>query len=115
MITAKKIVRYGSISLIVVIVLGYGIWQSRDLLFGISTSITGISDGLSTNNPLLDFGGNAYHANALVINGRTVPLTGNGSWNDTIALLPGYNTIDIQITDRFKRTTEKIYRVYYTK
>ncbi len=109
----KKIVSLAGILAIITLVLGYGVWISRDILFGIHFSVSGLHDGLSTSEPLLTVSGNAYHASMLVIDGRTVPLSDTGSWQDTLALLPGYNTIQISVTDRFKRTTTKEYRVYY--
>ena len=109
----KKILSLASGIAIVVIILGYGIWISRDLLFGIRFSINGLTDGMSTNQGILTFSGTANHASLLVIDGETIPLAENGTWTDTLAVLPGYNTIQLQVTDRFKRTTEKVYRIYY--
>ncbi len=113
MITTKKAFRYGTVSILIAIILGYGIWQSRDILFGIKASVYGVNDGLSVSDPILHFGGNAYHANSVVVDGKTVPLTDAGAWEDTLALLPGYNTIQIVVTDRFRRTVTKEYRIYY--
>lgn len=112
-LTAKKIIQYGSIIIVLFGIIGYGIWQSRDILFGITDTVTGITDGASQEEPILDFGGTAYHASTITVNGRIVPLAENGIWHDTLALLPGYNTIEIRVTDRFKRTKTKIYHLYY--
>lgn len=98
---------------IMLLILGYGVWISRDLLFGIRFSINGVTDGMTTTEGILTFSGTAHHASILVIDGRTVPLAEDGSWSNTLALLPGENTIQVQVTDRFKRTTEKVYRLYY--
>jgi hypothetical protein len=115
MITAKKVVSYGSVILLIAIIIGYGIWRSRDLLFGIKLTATGISDGMTTTESLLDFSGTAHHANGITVNGETVPLSGDGEWHDTIALLDGYNVVTVTATDRFGRTISKTYRVYYNK
>jgi hypothetical protein len=111
--TLKKMLSLGGGIAIALIVFGYGIWISRDLLFGITNKISGISDGMTTKNGILEFSGVAKHANNLTIDGRTVPLSDDGTWTNTLALLPGYNTIQIQVTDRFKRIKTKEYKVYY--
>lgn len=112
-ITAKKLVRYGSMILFFVVLVGYATWSSRDLLFGIRLTTVGITDGMTASDPVLTFSGVASHARSIVINGRVVPLAQNGSWTDSIALFSGYNTVTIATTDKFNRTTTRDYRVYY--
>jgi len=113
-ITAKKLVRYGSIILLFIVIVGYGLWRSRDLLFGIRLSISGIKDGMTATDPLLSFSGTAYHAKAITVNLRPVSVAENGTWGDTIALLPGYNIVTVSVTDKFGRVISKNYRLYYT-
>jgi hypothetical protein len=112
-ITAKHVVRYGSIILLFVVIAGYGMWISRDLLFGIRLSVSGISDGMSAQAPLLDITGTARHANNVTLDGRTIPIAQSGAWSDTIALMPGYNVVTIGASDKFGRTKSRQYRVYY--
>jgi hypothetical protein len=113
-ITAKKIVRYGSMILLFVVIAGYGIWISRDLLFGIKVSVIGIHDGMSTSEPLLSLSGTAKHASDVTLDGRIMPVDQDGAWHDTIALESGYNIVTIGAGDRFGRKTTTEYRVYYT-
>ncbi len=93
--------------------MGYGIWRSRDLLFGIRLNVAGITDGMTTTSEVLNLSGAARHANGLLINGRLVPLAEDGTWQDSIVLLPGYNIITISAMDKFQRTTNHEYRVTY--
>ena len=113
-LTAKKIVSYFSILLLLIAIVGYGIWRSRDILFGITLSVTGITDGMNTTEPILKFGGLARHVKSISVDGRIVPASENGDWTDTISLLPGYNIITIVATDKFNRIKSDEYRVYYT-
>ena len=113
MITAKNLVRYGSITLLIVMIVGYGVWISRDLLFGIRLSVTGVTDGMGTTEPILDFGGTARHSKGLLVDGRVVPLSEDGTWTDSIALLPGINHLRVSASDKFGRSVTKEYRVYY--
>ncbi len=112
-ITAKKLIRYGSALLLFLVVAGYAIWQSRDLLFGITVSVNGIQNGMTVTDPLLALSGTSPHARGMTIDGQDVPTAENGTWTDTIALMPGVNTITIAATDKFHRTISKQYVVYY--
>ena len=112
-ITAKKLVSWGSIVLLFVVIGGYGILRSRDLLFGIRMSTTGISDGMTATTDTLEFSGIAKHARGIKVNGQTISISEDGAWHDSLALLSGYNIVTVTATDRFGRTTVKGYRVYY--
>ena len=114
-LTAKKILRRVSFILLFVVILGYGLWQARDLLFGIRLSVEGISNGASYDGTILPIHGTAHHAIGITINGRGISVSEDGSWKDTIALVAGYNTIDISATDKFKKTITKEFIVYSKK
>ena len=109
----KKLLYYGSLTLLFAIIFGYGIARSRDLLFGIKVTTSGITDGMSTTTKLLTFGGVASHAIDVTVDGQKIPLAQNGTWTDTIALMPGYNVITLVATDKFKRTTTQTYKINY--
>ena len=73
----------------------------------------GITDGMSTTTQLLTFGGKAIHAIDVNVNGQKIALAQDGTWTDTIALMPGYNLITLIATDKFKRTTTESYKINY--
>lgn len=112
---AKRTLTIGGSILFFVVVIGYGVWISRDILFGITSRVTGITDGMSVSEPLLPLEGRARNAGKVTLDGRTLAIDQKGSWTDTIALLPGYNVITITATDKFGRSQAKSYRVYYTE
>lgn len=111
---AKRLLTIGGSVLLCVLIVGYGIWISRDLLFGITSRVSGITDGMATTESLISLEGRARRAGKVTLNGRMVAIDQKGSWTDTIALLPGYNVITITATDKFSRTKAASYRVYYT-
>ena len=49
----------------------------------------------------------------IIVNGQSAVLSDNGEWKDTIALLPGYNTISVIATDKFGKTVKKEIVVFY--
>ena len=111
--TGKKLLKFISLTLLFVIIIGYGIWKGRDLLFGIKLTVSGIENNQTTKNPIINLTGVAYHAISITINERTVSIEQNGDWHDTIALLNGYNIITISAKDKFGRTISKTYTINY--
>ncbi|MEI6316342.1 MAG: hypothetical protein WCO65_01280 [bacterium] len=114
-ITGKKLLSVASLTLLFIIIIGYGTWRGRDLLFGIHMSVSGIQNNETVRTSVLNLSGTAYHAISITINGRIVSVEEDGHWNDTIALLEGYNIIDISAKDKFNRTTSQIYKVNFIK
>ena len=114
-ITAKKVVSWGSFILLFIVIGGYGIWRGRDLLFGIRISTVGITDGMTATSPVLEFSGTARKASGIQVDGEQVALSEDGTWQDSLALLDGYNIVTVAATDKFGRTTAKSYRVYYAE
>jgi len=112
-LSAKRLLNYGSIILLVVIVLGYGIWRSRDILFGLRLSVSGIENGLSVTEPLKEVSGHSKHAVLLEINGRIVPISADGDFTDTLAFLAGSNIVTIRASDKFGDSVQKQYQVFY--
>ena len=113
--TAKKILRLGSIILLCVIIVGYAVFRSRDLLFGIRLTVTGVTDGATVTDPVLELAGGARHANEIRIDNQVIPLSEAGSWHDSLILAEGYNVVSIRVTDKFGRVITHEYRVYYKK
>lgn len=50
--------------------------------------------------------GRTQPESTLTINGQKIEVSGDGSFSEEISLLPGTNTITIQATNRFGKTTE---------
>lgn len=109
----KKIISYGSLILFFVVLALYGIWQARDLLFGIRISISDIKDGQTLTEPVLALSGVAHHAVFVEVNQKQVPVAQDGAWNTSLALGAGHNIIVASARDKFGKTVSKEIRVYY--
>jgi hypothetical protein len=57
--------------------------------------------------------GNAKNAIKLSLNGREILIDQAGNFNETIALLKGYNIVHIKAIDQFKYSDEKNYKIIY--
>jgi hypothetical protein len=109
----KKIVRILGGILFFILIVGYGIWRGRDVLFGIRLSVVGITSGQSVTEPVFDLKGVAVHAKNVTVDGQGAILSEDGSWKETLALLPGYNTISIVAVDKFGKSVSKEIVLYY--
>lgn len=110
----KQITRSFLLISLFVLIGGYALWQSRDVLFGIKLSVQGISDNSSFTTPIINISGKARHAVKVAVNESVIPVSEDGKYTTTIALLPGYNIISVSATDKFGKTITKVFRSYYT-
>ncbi len=111
--TAKKMVRIVGIVMLFVVVVGYGIWGGKDLLFGIHFKSLNITDGMRAETSPIEIIGIAPRAKNITIDGGPISVGEDGSFHDTRALLPGYNSITISASDKFGQTITKNFQVYY--
>lgn len=111
--TTKKLLRYGSLTLLALVLFGYSLSRASDLLFGINLSVLGIKDGQSVTASTIAVSGNAPHAIGVTIDGHPVSIDTNGEWQDTVVLQPGYNSIKVSAADKFGRDVSNQFAVYY--
>ena len=111
--TGKKLLKLISLGLLFIVIIGYGIWRGRDLIFGIKLSVTGVTNNETVKESVLNLSGSAYHAIAITVDGRTVSIEEDGSWQDPIALVPGYNIITVSAKDKFDRIISQTFTVNY--
>ena len=112
-IITKKLLTYGSLTLLGLVIFGYSLSRASDLLFGIRLSVRGLTDGESVMGPTLALSGAAPHAIGITIDGNPVSIDTAGAWNDTVVLLPGYNSIRVSAADKFGRDISNQYAIYY--
>lgn len=95
------------------IIVGFAYSRSYTLIHGNKINISGLIDGSETANQFVTLKGDAKHALSLLVNGRTISIDENGKFNDSLLLLPGYNVITIESTDKFGHKDSKVIRSYY--
>ena len=109
----KKVIKILAISIFVIGILGYGLWQMRDLLLGIDFRIDTIQDGTVYANPEIKIAGIAKNSKKVTLNGREIYLNKDWRFNETIILLVGYNIITVEATDKFNRINKKTYQLIF--
>lgn len=65
------------------------------------------------SSPIANIKGKASNAVYLSLNGREIFIDKDGSFSETIALLPGFQIIDLKAEDKFGNTAEKTFQVMH--
>lgn len=110
---AKKILQIVSLSTFFVLIIAYALFGSHNLITGVKITNVNIVDGATVENSIQAITGNAQNATKLTLNGREITLDEEGNFNETIALLSGYNIINITAKDKFGYIDEKNYKLMY--
>ena len=120
---AKKILQISCLFIFFLFIIIYGFFRSQDLIFGVKIKNVNIADetparttvqsGGKVLNNILEITGNAKNAISLTLDGREISIDGNGNFDETIALLSGYNIINIKAQDKFGYADEKNYKLMY--
>lgn len=109
----KKIIKIGGLSVFFMFVAVYAFFVSKDLIFGVKIKGVNLADGAAVTENLIKMTGKARNAINLALNGREISIDQQGNFNETIALLPGYNIINIKALDKFGHLDEKNYKLMY--
>ena len=109
----KKLLQISSLVLLFLLIVVYAFFRSKDLLFGVQIKNVNITDGAKMTESTVNLTGMAQNAINLTLNAREISIDQQGNFNETIALLSGYNVIDIKAKDKFGNSDEKIYKLIY--
>ncbi len=112
-VNTKKILQITGISIFFLLIIFYAFFRSQDLIFGIKIKNVNIVDGVKVTNAVMEIRGNAKHATNLTLNGREISINEAGDFNETFALLPGYNIVSIKAQDKFGYVDQKDYKLIY--
>ena len=113
-LTAKSVLRYGTIALVGILLVFYIYTQSITYLRGPQLIIHGPINGISTSDIQTTVSGNARNVSFITINGRQIYANESGDFTEKLLLNSGYNIITINVTDRFNRSVTKNIHLTYT-
>ena len=111
--SAKKILKISLLTLLFIFIVAYTFWTSRDLIFGVKIKNVNLVDGAKMTESVVEVSGNAKNAVHILLNGREIFTDQKRNFQETIALLPGYNIVNIKATDKFGNVDEKNYKLIY--
>jgi hypothetical protein len=105
------------ITVAVVFLVGYGIFNSRFMLKGPELAIAGLdSSGEIIRTDVKDFSlkGTVLHSSYITINNRPITVDELGNFNEKLLLSNGVSVIDIYARDKFGKEVRKKVGVVYT-
>ena len=109
----KKLIKIATLSLFFLLIVIYAFITSKDLIFGIKIKNVNIVDNSKVTDNIIKITGNAKNAIKLTLDDREISVDQEGNFEETIALLPGYNIVDIKAQDKFGNNDEKNYKLIY--
>ena len=108
---AKKILQISVLAVFFIFIAIYAFSRSQDLILGVKIKNVNIQDGIKTEQAVMRVTGNAENAIHVTANGREISINMNGDFDETIALLAGYNIVNIKAEDKFGYVDEKNYKL----
>ena len=111
--SAKKILEITGLSIFFILIIVYAFFRSHDLIYGVKIKNVNLTDGATVTQNIINLTGNAKNAIMLSLDGREISVDQAGNFGETIALLPGYNIINIKAQDKFGDVDEKNYKLIY--
>ncbi len=104
---AISIVRTSSLVLLIIVLIGYSIFQAQKLIRGPIVDIYTPQNGATYSQTLIEVTGRAQNIAYLNLNDRPIFTDKNGNFSEKLLLSPGYNIIKLDARDKFKNYTEK--------
>jgi hypothetical protein len=110
---AKKTIKVTGMTVFFILILGYAFFVSRDLIFGIKIKNVNLENGSTITERVVKVNGNAKNAIKLTLNGREISIDEKGNFDETIALMPGYNIVNVTAQDKFGYMDQEDYKLMY--
>jgi hypothetical protein len=94
-----------------IIVIGYAYFEARGMLWGPSITVT--SQPTEVHEPFITIKGQAQHIASLSMNGKPIPVTEDGAFEEPYLLAPGDNRIMLDARDTYGRVRQQSVEVVY--
>ena len=109
--TGRILFKRVALSVFFIFIIVYSFFNIWGIIFGVKIKNVNIVDGATISEDVLKITGNAKNAVNLTLNGREISIDQAGNWSESLALLPGYNVIEIKAVDKFGYSDEEIYKL----
>ena len=103
----RQTIKIGALLCIGLLLAAYLCYQLRGVVRGPHISITTPENGISVSNGHVTIEGVSEDIASLLLNGHQIFTDAQGRFHEDLLLLDGYNVIEMQATDKFKRTVTK--------
>jgi hypothetical protein len=110
---SQNIVRNLSIFLVVLIVVGYTIFNFRVFIAGPQIIFKSPANGSLAEKNLVEISGVAKNISSISMNDRQIFVNEFGDFKENILLHPGYNVVTVKASDKFNRKAENKLEIVY--
>ena len=107
------LIRISIIVLIFLAIIGYGLFQARNLLRGPEISISSPINGASYTTAIVMVAGMATNITHISLDDRPIFVDKLGNFSEKLLLAPGYNIIKLEAQDKFGRSKERLLELNY--
>lgn len=110
----KVIIKTVLILVFILFIVGYGLYQAKNLINGPKINIDGeLKSPLVVNDDIIKLSGTAKNIATISLNDRPISIDEKGLFVEKVLLFPGYNIIKLFGKDKFGASTEKMIEVIY--
>ena len=109
----RKNIRTAIIALLALIVVGYTLYEVKELVSGPSITVYSPHNGETVSTSSLEISGIAKNITDISLDDRSIFIDEKGNFKEELLLSPGYNAITIAAHDRFGSETQKTLEVIY--
>lgn len=95
------------VATLLLLVIGYALFEARRLLEGPQIVIQTPKDGSATSSPAIRIAGEAHNISFLTINDKAAYTDEDGKFGELLTPPPGITVVTVLGTDRFGRKAEK--------
>lgn len=109
----KMIIKTLIISIFVLSIMGYGLFQAKKIIEGPEISVASPLNGGTVSSSAVDIEGVAKNIASISLNDRPIFIDESGNFKEKLMLYPGYNIITIKAHDKFGSAIEKKVELVY--
>lgn len=89
----------------------YAYYEARGVLYGPTISVP--DKVITVQDQFITIKGRADRISKLEMNGKSIPVTEEGYFEEPYVLAEGYNRISLKAEDRYGRSTERFVEIMY--
>jgi hypothetical protein len=101
--------------LIAFVIIGYSLYEARNLIAGPIIEITTPANGSLQRDALVEIAGTVKNVSDIALNDRKITMNTEGKFSEKMLLSPGYNIIKLTVTDSFGREKEELLELMYNE
>lgn len=110
----KQRIKYIGLFIVIIAVLYYGYYQTRDLFLGSQINISYPTNGQEITEKVVDIQGTIKNASYIYLNGKQIYTDKNNNIKENVILFEGQNFFQIKTVDKFGKEKITNIEIYHT-